>query len=71
MEGGLVLVPCLVVETKEECYGVLLSEKRERERGGEDMGFLYVAEDGLVALLMESMHLECRVERERVLGACG
>lgn len=33
MEGGLVLVPYLVVETKEECYGVLLSEKRERERG--------------------------------------
>lgn len=33
MEGGLVLVPCLVVETKEECYGVLLSEKRERKRG--------------------------------------
>lgn len=32
MEGGLVLVPSLVVETKEECYGVLLSEKRERER---------------------------------------
>jgi len=36
-----------------------------RGRGREDMGFLYVAEDGLVALLMESMHLECSVERER------
>jgi len=37
----------------------------KRGRGREDMGFLYVAEDGLVALLMESMHLECSVERER------
>jgi len=47
----------------------------KRGRGREDMGFLYVAEDGLVALLMESMHLECSVERERErerdLGACG
>jgi hypothetical protein len=36
----------------------------KRGRGREDMGFLYVAEDGLVALLMESMHLECSVGRE-------
>lgn len=36
-----------------------------RGRGREDMGFLYVAEDGLVALPMESMHLEWSVERER------
>lgn len=33
-----------------------------RGRGREDMGFLYVAEDGLVALPMESMHLEWSVE---------
>lgn len=65
MEGGLVLVPCLVVETKEECCDC---EKREREKGRgrkeEDMRFLYVAGDGLVALIMESMHLECSVGRE-------
>jgi hypothetical protein len=28
------------------------------------MRFLYVAGDGLVALIMESMHLECSVGRE-------
>ena len=52
VDGGLVLVPCLVVETKEECGGgVLLCEKTERR------GILYVAGDGLVASLMESTAL--------------
>lgn len=37
---------------------------RGRGRKEEDMRFLYVAGDGHVALIMESMHLECRVERE-------
>ena len=53
MDGGLVLVPCLVVETKEECGGgVRLCEKTERR------GILYVAGDGLVASLMESTALD-------------
>lgn len=41
-----------------------MTVRRGRGRKEEDMRFLYVAADGLVALIKESMHLECSVGRE-------